>query len=120
MTASFQHPSYFGRLSQAQAGDASAAPPTEPAARYRCERRYAERACCCTAQPAVIAVLPASNGGSAATDLLLCGHHYRQSRLALIARGATFLDLDGCPLTAVSWPRQAEPSSCWPTASGSA
>jgi hypothetical protein len=49
----------------------------------------AERACCCPAKPAVIAVLPPAPGRDHETDLLLCGHHYRASRDALEAAGAT-------------------------------
>jgi len=55
----------------------------------------ANHACCCSSRPAVIAIMPASPGRPHATELLLCGHHYRRSRRALIAAGATVLDLSG-------------------------
>ena len=51
----------------------------------------AERACCCPAKPAVVAVLPPAPGRDHETDLLLCGHHYRASRDALAAAGATVM-----------------------------
>ena len=55
----------------------------------------ASRACCCSSRPAVIAIMPPSPGRPHATELLLCGHHYRQSRRALAAAGATVLDPNG-------------------------
>jgi hypothetical protein len=58
----------------------------------------AERACCCSAKPAVVAVLPPGPGRNHATDLLLCGHHYRAVRHALDAAGATVLDELGQPV----------------------
>jgi len=51
----------------------------------------------------VIAVLPAS-GHRAPVELLLCGHHYRQSRQALAVLGATLTDLKGQPLASETWP----------------
>jgi hypothetical protein len=48
----------------------------------------AERACCCSARPAVVAVFPARPGRSHPVDLLLCGHHYRECRAGLEAAGA--------------------------------
>jgi hypothetical protein len=52
----------------------------------------------------VIAVLPPSAGRPTATDLLLCGHHYRASLAVLTAGEATILDIGGYPLTAGAWP----------------
>lgn len=66
--------------------------------------RLASRACCCPARPAVIAVIPPAPGRRSPVDLLLCGHHYRKSRAALAAIGATLLDIDGGRLTASEWP----------------
>ncbi len=60
----------------------------------------AERACCCPARPAVVAVLPPAPGRDHETDLLLCGHHYRASRDALEAAGATVMVEGGQPVTA--------------------
>jgi hypothetical protein len=72
--------------------------PAEPA-----ESGYAfwtaERACCCPAKPAVVAVLPPGPGRDHPTDLLLCGHHYRASRKALETAGATVLAEGGMPET---------------------
>jgi hypothetical protein len=48
----------------------------------------AERACCCSARPAVVAVFPARPGRPDPVDLLLCGHHYRECRAGLEAAGA--------------------------------
>lgn len=72
--------------------------------RHRQDRRYSERSCCCVAPPAVIVVVPPSAGRPLATELLLCGHHYRLSRRALAERGDTVLDLDGSPLADEDWP----------------
>jgi hypothetical protein len=59
----------------------------------------ANRACCCSSRPAVIAVMPPSPGRPHCTELLLCGHHYRRSRSALAAAGATVLDPSGRPVS---------------------
>jgi hypothetical protein len=48
----------------------------------------AERTCCCSARPVVLAVLPARAGQSRPVGLLLCGHHFRSSRTALAEAGA--------------------------------
>jgi hypothetical protein len=71
--------------------------PAEPAGYY--VFWTAERACCCLAKPAVAAVLPPVPGRDHATDLLLCGHHYRASRHALDAAGAMIMDEHGLPVT---------------------
>jgi hypothetical protein len=60
----------------------------------------AERTCCCPAKPAVVAVLPPAPGRDHETDLLLGGNHYRASRDALKAAGATVLAEGGQPVTA--------------------
>ncbi len=52
----------------------------------------ADHACCCSAGPAVVVVMPPSPGRDHATELLLCGHHYRLSSKALAAAGAVVLD----------------------------
>jgi hypothetical protein len=57
--------------------------------------RTATRACCCPAKPAVVAVLPPAAGRGHPTDLLLCGHHYRASQLALLAADAAVFDAQG-------------------------
>jgi hypothetical protein len=61
--------------------------------------RSADRSCCCTAKPAYVAVLPPAHDREHATELLLCGHHYRKSRAALAAAGAIVLDQRGVPVT---------------------
>jgi hypothetical protein len=99
-----QHPSYNSRArrSAPAAADEQAAPETE--AVFTPAARHAGRACCCAAQPAVIAVLPPSAGRPGATDLLLCGHHYRASRPALAALAVAILDIGGHPLLPGAWP----------------
>jgi hypothetical protein len=107
-----QHPSFHGRARRNATPPPAptAAQPTvrEPDAAFTLAARYSDRACCCAALPAVIAVLPPSAGRQSATDLLLCGHHYRAALAALTAREATILDIGGHSLTAGAWP---EPGS---------
>jgi hypothetical protein len=55
----------------------------------------------------VIAVIP-DNGRHAPAELLLCGHHYRQSKQALAGSGATLMDLKGRPLTPETWPAPSD------------
>ena len=71
----------------------SAAPPepdrlTSPA----CQQ---DRACCCPAYPVVRVIMPPTPERPHSVDLLLCGHHYRVSRQALAAAGATIFSLPG-------------------------
>jgi hypothetical protein len=63
--------------------------------------RRADHACCCIARPAVVVLMPPTAGRPHETDLLLCGHHYRISKQALAAVGATVLDLNGVPPAAI-------------------
>ena len=56
--------------------------------------RTAGRACCCAARPAVIALIPPAPGRPHRTELLLCMHHFRVSRQALRAAGASVVDLN--------------------------
>jgi len=44
---------------------------------------------CCPARPVVAVVMPPVPGRPYPIDLLLCGHHYRASEIALLAAGAT-------------------------------
>ena len=104
MAARFEHPSYLGKLRRDEELLAAAHAQGEPAARHRPDLRYADRACCCPAPPAVIVVVPASADRPLPTELLLCGHHYRLAQEALAERGDTVLDLDGFPLTDGTWP----------------
>jgi hypothetical protein len=57
--------------------------------------RPLDRACCCPAGPMFRIVMPATGGRGHPTDLLLCGHHYRVSRAALTAVGASVYDASG-------------------------
>ena len=54
-----------------------------------------DRACCCPGQPVVRAVMPPARGRRHSVDLLLCGHHYRVSRPALVAARARIENLPG-------------------------
>jgi len=53
----------------------------------------ADRACCCPARAMVQVVMPPAPARPHRTELLLCGHHYRASRQALAAAGATVREL---------------------------
>ena len=106
MSSRFEHPSYFGRFNRsASAADECPATP-ETAAAPAPSPPHLQGACCCPAPPAVIVLIPA-NDGHGQVDLLLCGHHYRQSRRALAASGAALADLKGEPLTSEMWPAPA-------------
>lgn len=80
MTINFVHPGGQATAQHDHPIDVSAA-------------RRADRACCCTAKPAVIALMPATADRPHETDLLLCGHHYRVSRRALAAAGAVVAEI---------------------------
>jgi hypothetical protein len=101
----------FSHFSPAGDGTATAAPssgqdrPRQPATvnvDLHAARR-AGRSCCCSARPAVIAVMPPASGRPHRTELLLCGHHYRASRQALAAAGAMVVDIAGSPVTGSNW-----------------
>jgi hypothetical protein len=57
--------------------------------------RSAGQSCCCPARPAVIVLMPPAHGRPHRTDLLLCMHHFRGARRALVAAGAWMLDMRG-------------------------
>lgn len=91
MRPDFAEPSVAGNPADRQR---PAAAPSEPTVDWRA-LRLADRACCCPAKPVVVAVMPPSPGRDHATDLLLCGHHYRTFCLGLLAAGATVYDAAG-------------------------
>ena len=62
--------------------------------------RAADRACCCSAKPTVMVVMPPAPDREHPTELLFCGHHYRASRSALGAAGATVFDAEGVRIAA--------------------
>jgi hypothetical protein len=62
-----------------------------------------DRACCCVATAVVRVVMPPAPGRPQETELLLCGHHYRGSRLALSAASARVEDLAASPAAATAW-----------------
>src|SRR5205085_10991590 len=51
------------------------------------------QACCCVARAVVRVVMPPTAARSHETELLLCGHHYRVSRGALVAAHAAVSQL---------------------------
>lgn len=66
--------------------------------------RKAARSCCCPAKPIVIAILPPAGTRKSPADLLLCAHHFRRSRAALMAALAVVTDINGIPLGVGDWP----------------
>jgi len=58
-----------------------------------------DRACCCPARPMVTVVMPPTVSRPNPIDLLLCGHHYRVSQVALRAAGAIVYDQAGTAVT---------------------
>jgi hypothetical protein len=54
-----------------------------------------DRACCCPAQPVVRVIMPPTPQRPHSVDLLLCGHHYRVSRQALVVARARIENLPG-------------------------
>ena len=105
MSVNFLHPSHTGqRTDQAEpSGPAAGQPPGTPSIDWSAARQ-AGRACCCTARPVVIAIMPPTPSRTHPTDLLLCGHHYRMCRKGLTAVGATVLDFAGAPVPDDDWP----------------
>jgi len=97
------HPSYRGRLSRV-AKTAAGARVEESLAGSAPARRYADRACCCPAAPAVMVIMAPAPGRPTDTELLLCGHHYRSSKAALASTRATVLDMTGHRVTGDAWP----------------
>lgn len=55
----------------------------------------ADHACCCTAKPAVMAIMPPSPTRRHRTELLLCMHHFRMASQGLENAGAIVLDAGG-------------------------
>lgn len=104
MSENYSHPSGArqGTAAVPRSGQ-DTRPPAGDAFGYLPAIRRAGRSCCCSARPMVVALIPASPGRPHQTDLLLCGHHYRASRQALAAAGATVVDLDGMPVTGSHW-----------------
>ena len=83
-------------------GRAETTPPMPPApARGAIDwraLRFADRACCCAARPAVVAIMPPVPGRPHPTELLLCGPHYRATQMALATAGAAVFTGAGDPV----------------------
>lgn len=62
---------------------------------YADQLSVAHHACCCSAQPVVVAVFPPTPARDHPTELLLCGHHYRSSQTKLTAAHAKVFDHNG-------------------------
>lgn len=106
MATNFLHPSYGGLL-----GDMEPKPAPDSAASQYVKGvslrtlRTADRACCCPAKPAVMALMPTDAHRARHTDLLFCAHHYRAARNGLATAGATVVDDVGRVLdTTDAWP----------------
>lgn len=105
MTANSLHPSETAHKTAAAEVLQSGGGPQLPGA-YAIDwrgLRRAGRACCCSAKPLVIAVMPPTANRPHPTELLLCGHHYRASRDALDRAGARVLDVAGSPVAGDMW-----------------
>lgn len=78
--------------------------PASYAGLWRASARSADRAGCCPARPSVIVVIPPAATRPHPTDLLLCRHHYRMHRTALVAAGAAIYETDAItPVREVPW-----------------
>jgi len=103
MAVSYQHQLSRTPDSDPVSATGPAAPPEVLLINWRAVRR-AHHSCCCSARPAVVAVMPPGPGREHRTELLLCGHHYRASRVALAAAAAVVVDMSGVPLAGYEWP----------------
>lgn len=52
-------------------------------------------ACCCPGLAQLQVVMPPTTTRPRATELLMCGHHYRLHRDRLLAAGAAMYDVEG-------------------------
>jgi hypothetical protein len=110
MNTSFSHPS-VGKDDVASKSSGTAVGLFEVSA------DQADGACCCPAKAVVQVILPTTPTRSHATDLLLCGHHYRVSRPALAAAHAVVHELPGMPRDTAAWihddhDRSLAPATC--------
>jgi hypothetical protein len=72
-----------------------------------------DQACCCSARAVVQVIMPPGPTRPHRTELLLCGHHYRVSRPALAAAGATVRELPWISDGTAAWihlERQGSPA----------
>lgn len=87
----FHPPAPAGPLEAADAGQAGQGPGP------------GDQACCCVARAVVRVTMPPVAGRPHATELLLCGHHYRVSRAALSAAHAQVEELRSSSVVPGSW-----------------
>jgi hypothetical protein len=81
-----------GKGDQESAPDGGQAPPDaagRPQPPPDAAQPIPDRSCCCPGKPTVKVVMPVTSALPRPVDLWLCGHHYRTSRQALDAAGAT-------------------------------
>ena len=90
--------------------DRTTGPYPDDQADWRRPSALGDRACCCAARPVIRVLIPPASARPHSVDLLLCGHHYRTSRVALAAAGALIMDDWRRGGTGVSEPAQAEPA----------
>jgi hypothetical protein len=110
MAISSPHPSAASRSGQAVPSDTIESSVTILATGYARLLARANRACCCSAQPSVVVILPPVLSRAHRTELLLCMHHYRTARISLEIAGATAVDADGRIL--MRPPTAATPTRC--------
>jgi hypothetical protein len=71
----------------------------------------ADRSCCCASKAAVRVTLPPATDRPKATDLLLCGHHYRVSRRALDGARVFVTKLPGISSDIAAWIDMTQPTA---------
>jgi hypothetical protein len=107
MTIYSVHPGNAG-LTSPQARIAAGEPsgPMVPSV-YARALATADRACCCSASPAVLAIMPPAASRPHRTELLFCMHHYRAASPGLAAAGALVIDATGEIIAQPAAPRMA-------------
>ncbi|MDQ2874856.1 MAG: hypothetical protein M3Y33_08710 [Actinomycetota bacterium] len=95
MSARFMHPSYGDGTAPSPSPAPERPAPTAAPGGIDWHAIQQARSCCCPASPAVVAIMPPAAGRPRPTELLLCLHHYRESRRALAEAGAIELDING-------------------------
>ncbi len=96
-------PSYLASRTGQQDEQAPTQPPIG-VQNYQRALQHADRACCCSAQPLVIAVLPPHASRPHPTELLFCRHHYRDLCVPLAVAGAACFDIHGVVVTSADAP----------------
>jgi hypothetical protein len=88
MATNFLHPSYADRIDIRRPEPVQDPPDSlHPQPVSLRALRTADRACCCPAKPAVMALMTAAPHRPHQIELLFCAHHYRSARIGLAAAG---------------------------------